>query len=118
MGPSTSVDGELTPRVRRSCMMRLQWGRRQASTERRHDRQAPRSGVYASMGPSTSVDGEHQYDHSEMVTKGGFNGAVDKRRRRGDLMSQIVPHACGLQWGRRQASTESRRVLVSELNQI
>jgi len=113
MGPSTSVDGEVGGLVQgRTGSARLQWGRRQASTER--DRLAP--GLHrvrsASMGPSTSVDGEPRgpqarYQERRAASMGPstsvdgestaavshgcilscFNGAVDKRRRRGR-------HAC------------------------
>jgi len=59
MGPSTSVDGE--ERVEFIIGMGytpLQWGRRQASTERLGRASEPDRNPAASMGPSTSVDGE------------------------------------------------------------
>jgi len=82
MGPSTSVDGELIVTIASAIRCLLQWGRRQASTESAPNRSGA-LGVYvlqwgrrqastesqhggysievdqcASMGPSTSVDGE------------------------------------------------------------
>jgi len=85
------------------------------------------------MGPSTSVDGEKPPAIPDVPSLHGFNGAVDKRRRR-DPPIRLQPvsqprasmgpstsvdgetrsPACStttslLQWGRRQASTESLR---------
>jgi len=86
--------------------IRLQWGRRQTSTESRHVRVGCPERIGASMGPPTNVDGE-----LDRLMKGGamnfasmgpptnvdgeslvllvylvfplcFNGAADKRRRR------------------------------------
>jgi len=47
----------------------------------------------------------------------GFNGAVDKRRRRATGTDQTMSDHATLQWGRRQASTERSDsvALVSEL---
>jgi len=131
MGPSTSVDGEATSPCRRTCSRTcfngavdkrrrrdptrprssleisvLQWGRRQASTE-----SGDRAGVLvpqapASMGPSTSVDGEVSDQLAIAGRSRRFNGAVDKRRRRGWIHNITRCWTSTLQWGRRQASTE------------
>jgi len=60
MGPSTSVDGEVKRMSLDEVDLLLQWGRRQASTERVRRRSSSGIGDDASMGPSTSVDGESQ----------------------------------------------------------
>jgi len=83
MGPSTSVDGEVEAVPTFARFAWLQWGRRQASTERDLVGLLVVLGSRASMGPSTSVDGE--------------------------ITPPAPESSCAfkLQWGRRQASTES-----------
>jgi len=108
MGPSTSVDGEPgDPATGPSDPASLQWGRRQASTERpglpmrivvgssvlqwgrrQASTESGDRGLIvwylgrASMGPSTSVDGEVSGVRGTARYHERFNGAVDKRRRR------------------------------------
>jgi len=112
MGPPTNVDGETATRETRRCrppsfngaadkrrrrdgdrrgrrcvVCRLQWGRRQTSTERNMN--CPdygRGDTLASMGPPTNVDGEIPGERAEAV--------IEKL----------------LQWGRRQTSTERREI--------
>jgi len=91
----------------RAWQRSLQWGRRQTSTESGSDCRSaclrplasmgPPTNVdgeraaarcvdaldIASMGPPTNVDGETRARRSSRVGAWGFNGAADKRRRRG-----------------------------------
>ena len=88
--------------------------------------------MVASMGPSTDVDGEPAAAIAAPAPRPRFNGAVDRRRRRGsarsarrdadalasmgpstDVDGEVESAACrqssrSLQWGRRQTSTERR----------
>jgi len=81
MGPSTSVDGEVEALITRLLARQLQWGRRQASTERRPARVGTAFGA---------------------ALQWGRRQASTERTRRAKLEWQVLP----LQWGRRQASTE------------
>src|ERR1700733_5245097 len=82
MEPSTNVDGE----------------------QRRAHHPHPRR--RASMEPSTNVDGESSGLFCAACALECFNGAVDERRRRGDLAPWIAEHDWSLQWSRRRTSTE------------
>ena len=82
MGPSIVIDGEQrTPRAMPLTGSSLQWGRRSSSTERHHQPPEPRG------------------------ARQGFNGAVDRHRRR-ERLPQSVRAVEALQWGRRSSSTE------------
>jgi len=108
MGPPTNVDGELESASLESASLELQWGRRQTSTERLRVRGGQRGHRRASMGPPTNVDGEPCLSLTAPWAVSGFNGAADKRRRRGARRARRGEPGEQLQWGRRQTSTERR----------
>ena len=53
------------------------------------------------MGPSISIDGEFQAAGVTLYAYSGFNGAVDKHRRRHSKFYISCDPARMLQWGRR-----------------
>jgi len=86
MGPSTSVDGELILiEAADTLFERLQWGRRQASTER-----------------STRIE----ITYLALKLQWGRRQASTESAQAGAMGAQVA----ALQWGRRQASTESLAV--------
>ena len=94
-----------------SCPRRaaLQWGRRQTSTESRASRVAERAPDAALQWGRRQTSTESRSAPARwQPLQSGFNGAVDRRRRRADCAVAARSRSLGaLQWGRRQTSTES-----------
>jgi len=86
MGPSTFIDGDS---AERSALRKRRSGFNGAVDLHRRRHPACRSRMHrscASMGQSTSIDGDHcSTCRSRLRTVGGFNGAVDLHRRRQSL---------------------------------
>jgi len=82
MGPSTSVDGERHSAGLRTRPRTLQWGRRQASTERGRASSRWMEGRVLQWGRRQASTESRSSPTCHLITATRFNGAVDKRRRR------------------------------------
>src|SRR5688500_2197189 len=85
----------------------LQWSRRRTSTETLRSRSLPFLMVSLLQWSRRRTSTETSPSPSGRQPYGGFNGAVDERRRRRPVACWRSGVGSGLQWSRRRTSTET-----------
>jgi len=120
--PVGGFNGAVDKRRRRGPLHKIRWHPRgrasmgpSTSVDGEHVARVggARRGARASMGPSTSVDGERAIHRLDLAPPPRFNGAVDKRRRRALAMSAAADASAGFNGAvdkrRRRVSPHARK---------
>ena len=90
MGPSIVIDGEARPRRRSLRVGCASMGPSIVIDGEAHDLGRCHVRIEASMGPSIVIDGESARSRCSSSAGSGFNGAVDRDRRRGCSREQSL----------------------------